>query len=34
MELGFEILDEDGFWEINFPPDRRPPPSPPETSRP
>jgi len=22
FELGFEILDEDGFWEINFPPDR------------
>lgn len=24
VELGFEILDEDGFWEISFPPDRRP----------
>lgn len=23
VELGFEILDEDGFWEIGFPPDRR-----------
>jgi PilZ domain len=22
IELGFEILDQDGFWEINFPPDR------------
>jgi hypothetical protein len=22
VELGFEILDEDGFWEITFPPDR------------
>ncbi len=22
FELGFEILDQDGFWEINFPPDR------------
>jgi len=22
IELGFEILDEVGFWEINFPPDR------------
>jgi hypothetical protein len=22
FELGFEILDEEGFWEINFPPDR------------
>jgi hypothetical protein len=22
FELGFEILDEDGFWEISFPPDR------------
>lgn len=22
IELGFEILDEDGFWELNFPPDR------------
>jgi hypothetical protein len=22
FELGFEILDEDGFWEIGFPPDR------------
>lgn len=34
VELGFEILDEDGFWEINFPPDRRSRSSPPETSRP
>jgi hypothetical protein len=34
MELGFEILDEDGFWEINFPPDRQSPPSPPQISRP
>jgi len=23
IELGFEILDEDGFWEITFPPERR-----------
>jgi hypothetical protein len=23
VELGFEILDEDGFWEMTFPPDRR-----------
>ena len=23
VELGFEILDEDGFWEITFPPERR-----------
>lgn len=22
IELGFELLDEEGFWEINFPPDR------------
>ncbi len=22
VELGFEILDEDGFWEIKFPDDR------------
>lgn len=22
VELGFEILEEDGFWEIKFPPDR------------
>lgn len=22
VELGFEILDEDGFWEIGFPPER------------
>lgn len=22
IELGFEIIDEDGFWEINFPADR------------
>ncbi len=22
IELGFEILDQEGFWEINFPPDR------------
>lgn len=22
VELGFEILDQEGFWEINFPPDR------------
>lgn len=22
FELGFEILDQEGFWEINFPPDR------------
>jgi len=22
VELGFEILDEDGFWEMTFPPDR------------
>lgn len=22
VELGFEILGEDGFWEISFPPDR------------
>jgi hypothetical protein len=22
VELGFEILDEEGFWEISFPPDR------------
>jgi PilZ domain len=22
VELGFEILDQDGFWEVNFPPDR------------
>lgn len=22
FELGFEILDEEGFWDINFPPDR------------
>lgn len=22
LELGFEILDQVGFWEINFPPDR------------
>lgn len=22
IELGFEILDEDGFWEVTFPPDR------------
>jgi hypothetical protein len=22
VELGFEILDDDGFWEISFPPDR------------
>jgi CBS domain-containing protein len=22
IELGFEILDEEGFWQINFPPDR------------
>jgi hypothetical protein len=22
MELGFEILDDEGFWEITFPPDR------------
>ena len=21
MELGFEIVDQDGFWEIKFPPD-------------
>jgi PilZ domain-containing protein len=21
MELGFEIIDEDGFWGINFPPE-------------
>jgi len=24
VELGFEILDEDGFWEISFPPERWP----------
>jgi hypothetical protein len=31
VELGFEILDQEGFWEINFPPDRwsqRPKPEP------
>ena len=22
VELGFEILDDEGFWEISFPPDR------------
>lgn len=22
VELGFEILDHEGFWEISFPPDR------------
>jgi len=22
IELGFEILDEEGFWEMTFPPDR------------
>jgi PilZ domain len=22
VELGFEIMDQDGFWEVNFPPDR------------
>jgi hypothetical protein len=22
VELGFEIMDQEGFWEINFPPDR------------
>ena len=22
FELGFEIIDEEGFWEISFPPDR------------
>lgn len=22
LELGFEIIGEDGFWEITFPPDR------------
>ena len=22
VELGFEILDQEGFWEIKFPPDR------------
>jgi hypothetical protein len=22
IELGFEILDEEGFWEVTFPPDR------------
>ncbi len=22
VELGFEILEEEGFWEMNFPPDR------------
>ena len=22
LELGFEILDDQGFWEITFPPDR------------
>jgi len=22
FELGFEILDQDGFWEMTFPPDR------------
>lgn len=22
VELGFEILDQEGFWEISFPPDR------------
>ncbi len=22
IELGFEILEEEGFWDINFPPDR------------
>lgn len=22
LELGFEILDDQAFWEINFPPDR------------
>lgn len=22
VELGFEILDQDGFWDINFPADR------------
>jgi PilZ domain len=22
VELGFEILDQEGFWEVNFPPDR------------
>lgn len=22
IELGFEILDQEGFWDINFPPDR------------
>lgn len=22
LELGFEILDDQGFWEIKFPPDR------------
>jgi hypothetical protein len=23
FELGFEILDQPGFWEMNFPPDHR-----------
>ncbi len=22
IELGFELLGEEGFWEVNFPPDR------------
>ncbi|PYV13956.1 MAG: hypothetical protein DMG21_19720 [Acidobacteria bacterium] len=22
IELGFELLDEEGFWEVKFPPDR------------
>jgi hypothetical protein len=22
VELGFEIMDQEGFWQINFPPDR------------
>ena len=24
LELGFEILDQEGFWDINFPPDTVP----------
>ncbi len=23
VELGFEIMDDETFWEVNFPPDRR-----------
>ena len=35
IELGFELLGEDGFWEFRFPPDRRPSgPPPPDESTP